>query len=164
MQFWHASWLAMGRFNRQLASVRELVRTSGTLHSARLGTQGAAWPLAQVSTGGDPDSIASALWNDEALLVTLINLKQNGNYSDLLCALQQDYHWDMQAHLLPAVNVSVPPAMLAQSGAIARGEDDRLASWDAFELVNATVRPLDKSEWALLPGKGLHGTDLLQLD
>jgi len=65
----------MGRFNRQVVAVRDFLRTSGTLHSAELGKQGAEWPLAQISTGGDPDSIASMLWNDEALAVTLISLK-----------------------------------------------------------------------------------------
>ena len=57
--------------------------------------------------------------------------------------------------------MTVPPAMLAyaeQAGMLAGA-----GAFDAFELVNATVRSLEASEWAYLPGKGQDGADLVQL-
>ena len=58
--------------------------------------------------GVDAKSIVQAICSSEAILVPLINLKNDGGYNDEGCAAGLNLHWKFNDHTLSVITVTVP--------------------------------------------------------
>lgn len=104
------SWERLGYLAREIGALREEYR------------QGDITGMAD--NHGDSNSIVELVRSPRALILVVININNNGGYSDLLCAIGSNEHWAQLPHTAN-VTVTVP----AGFGSIV----------DSFELVNATL-------------------------
>jgi hypothetical protein len=113
-----ASWATVGALLRAMGAMRELYRVGDiTGMATALSANGSA----------DASVIVELVRGPRALVLLLINIANDGGYSDLGCAVGLPLHWNMTAHTVAAVTVAVP----LDFGAIV----------DSFEVSNATVLP-----------------------
>jgi hypothetical protein len=113
------SWAELGVLGREIGAARELYRQGDLV----LG----------VDTGGDNASIVSLIQAPRALVLTLINIHNNGGYDDLTCGIGGDDHWKMLQHSVP-VSFQVPSGW---------ADPDATATpfADTFELSGGQVVP-----------------------
>lgn len=91
--------MEIGKFNKDIGAVREFLQ------------QGDCTDMLVNSDGlhTDAESVAQAIRSPEAILVPVINLKNDGGYNDEECAIGINEHWKFNPHTVKSVVVNVPP-------------------------------------------------------
>lgn len=99
----------------------------------------------------DSHSITQAIRSPEALLVTVINLKNDGGINDLQCELGKDMHWSISDHTVDKIDITVP----SDFGSVV----------DKFELRNGQISDIPSSMFtyngSISLGEDYHGTPLV---
>ena len=93
------TWKELGNINHDLRALKRFILEGDCTDMAR-STDGDDWHSAE--------SLVQAIRSREAILVPIINLKNNGGYSDLKCELGENVHWDTLPHGVTLVTVDVP--------------------------------------------------------
>lgn len=110
----------MANFNKDLSALREYVRTSDCTDMVH---------NSDGNTGSmHVHSIAQALRARTAILVPVINFKNDGGYSDALCEIGRNEHWEVSSHTVDSVVVTIP----ADFGSVV----------DKFEVRNGAIYDL----------------------
>jgi hypothetical protein len=113
-----ASWATLGVVMREIGALREVYRAGDI-------TQMVAATYANGT--GDPGVVADVIWSERALVVVLINVATvDGSYTDLACGIGLDQHWQLIAHAIDRLAITVPPGF---------------SIVDSFEVSNAAVVP-----------------------
>ena len=91
--------MEIGNFNKDIGAVRQYL------------LQGDCTDMLVNSDGLDVDaeSVAQAIRSPEAILVPVINLKNDGGYNDAECAIGINEHWKFNPHTVKHLVVTVPP-------------------------------------------------------
>ena len=58
--------------------------------------------------GWDTESLVQAIRSPSAILVPVINVKNDGGYNDEECAVGIDKHWKLNPHSVTKISVTVP--------------------------------------------------------
>jgi hypothetical protein len=133
------TWAAIGALSRESTALGELLRAGDI-------SGGAA---ALLSNGtADADVIAEATVSPLGIVVTLINLANDGGYTDLDCGVGLVQHWRILPHNIPSLAVTIPAGLCLR---------------DSFELSNATVLPGTVVPPFPAPG-GLCGPAVLRME
>ena len=96
------------------------------------------------SSDGDgvhAESIVQAIRSSEAILVPVINLKNDGGYNDEGCAVGLDLHWKFNDHTVDGITVTIP----TDFGTVV----------DMFEVRNGAIYNITNTDIQLV--KDLHG-------
>lgn len=95
------------------------------------------------SSDGDgvhAESIVQAIRSSEAILVPVINLKNDGGYNDEGCAVGLDLHWKFEDHKVDVITVTIP----SDFGTVV----------DMFEVRNGAIHNMTNTD--ILFEKDLH--------
>lgn len=115
------SWSTLGNLAREIGALRTVYR------------EGDATGMVQVD---DSNVLAELIFSPDALVLVLINIDNNGGYSDLSCSLGGNDHWNMNSHTVKNLQFTAPVGWAAASNGSA-------AFVDAFELQSASIIPID---------------------
>ena len=97
--------------------------------------------------GVDAKSIVQAIRSSEAILVPVINLKNNGGYNDEGCAAGLNLHWKFNDHTVSVITVTVP----TDFGTVV----------DMFEVKNGAIYNITNVDiWFKQLGKDHHGNSI----
>ena len=98
-QYYPDTWVEIGNFNRDIGAVRQYLQ------------QGDCTDMLTNSDGDDfgADSVAQVIRSLEAILVIVINLKNDGGYNDEECTIGINEHWKFNPHGVKLITVTVPP-------------------------------------------------------
>ena len=112
-----ATWSALGALTREITALAPLYCAGDV----------SGLVVARASNGSlDAQVLAEATLSPGGLVVTLINIANSGGYADLPCGIGLVQHWNVTAHVIDTVELTVPPGICLV---------------DSFELANATVLP-----------------------
>jgi len=97
--------------------------------------------------GVDAKSIVQAIRSSEAILVPVINLKNDGGYNDEGCAAGLNLHWKFNDHTVSVITVTVP----TDFGTVV----------DMFEVQNGAIYNITNVDtWFKQLGKDHHGNSI----
>lgn len=82
--------------------------------------------------GWDSESIVQAIRSPEAILVPVINLKNDGGYNDEGCAVGVNMHWKVLDHTVDEIDITIP----TDFGAVV----------DMFEVQNGVIYNVTNAE------------------
>lgn len=140
-KYYPKTWEEISDFNHDIGAVREYLR------------EGDCTDMVTSSDGDNADShsITQAIRSPEALLVTVINLKNDGGINDLQCELGKDMHWSISDHTVDKIDITVP----SDFGSVV----------DKFELRNGQISDIPSSMFtyngSISLGEDYHGTPLV---
>ena len=99
----------------------------------------------------DAHSITQAIRSREAILVTVINLKNDGGINDLQCEVGKNMHWSISDHTVDKIDITVP--------------NDFGSVVDKFELRNGQISDISSSMYvyneSISLGVDYHGNALV---
>ena len=97
--------------------------------------------------GFDAESIVQAIRSSEAILVPVINLKNDGGYNDEGCAAGLNLHWKFNHHTVSVITVTIP----TDFGTVV----------DMFEVQNGVIYNIPNAEpWFKQIGKDHKGNSI----
>lgn len=91
--------MEIGNFNKDIGAVREYLR-QGDCTDMVTTTDGGGW---------DTESLVQAIRAPSAILVPVINVKNDGGYNDEECAVGVNMHWKLNPHTVKQITVTIPP-------------------------------------------------------
>lgn len=98
-KYYPQTWVEIGNFNKDIGAVREYLR-QGDCTDMVITTDGDGW---------DTKSLVQAIRSPSAILVPVINVKNDGGYNDEECAVGVNMHWKLNPHSVTQINVTIPP-------------------------------------------------------
>jgi desulfoferrodoxin (superoxide reductase-like protein) len=122
-EYYGDTWDEIGKFNKDIGAVREYLR------------EGDCTDMVKSSDGSDyhANSIAQAIRSPEAIIVPVINLKNDGGMSSVECELGKDEHWNIKDHTVSAITVNIP--------------NDFGQVVDKFEVLNGKITNITGAEY-----------------
>jgi len=112
------SWATLGAMMREIGALREVYRAGDITQMAT---------ATHANGTSDTGVVVELIWSDRALVLVVINVATvDGSYTDLACGIGLDQHWQLIAHAIDRISITVPPAFQIV---------------DSFEVSNATVLP-----------------------
>ena len=135
-EYYPDTWTEIGKFNKDVGAVREYLR------------QGDCTDMVGTFDRDDweTESLVQAIRSPSAILVPVINVKNDGGYNDVECAAGVNEHWKLNPHSVTTISVTVP--------------HDFGSVVDMFEVQNGAI--VNVSSSAVSPvrlGAGLYGGD-----
>ncbi|KAA0150435.1 hypothetical protein FNF29_05238 [Cafeteria roenbergensis] len=134
-----ASWQLLGTKVREIGAARELYRL-GDL----------AGP---VDTGGSKDTVAELVASPRALVLLTMNVRNDGGYADITCAIGGNDHWKFLNNSIPVTFATPQGWPTSSSGGAASSAASASPFADAFELRGGAVIEVDGA-WSASPGPG----------
>ena len=97
-KYYPQTWVEIGNFNKDIGAVREYLR-QGDCTDMVVTTDGDDW---------NTESLVQAIRSPSAILVPVINVKNDGGYNDEECAVGINMHWKLNPHSVTQITVTVP--------------------------------------------------------
>ena len=92
-------------------------------------------------------SLTQAIRSQEAIIVPVINIKNEGGISDIGCGLGENLHWKLNPHTVDSIVVTIP----TDFGSVV----------DTFEVQNGAIINVQFELKQVSLGKDYHGRELL---
>ena len=97
--------------------------------------------------GWDTESLVQAIRSPTAILVPVIDVKNDGGYNDEGCAIGLNLHWKLDPHSVSQITVTIPPDF----GSVV----------DMFEVQNGQILNISSVSIShRLLGKDFHGDNI----
>ena len=139
-KYYHDTWKEIGKFNQDIGAVREYLR------------EGDCTDMVKNSDGDNGSyhvkSLSQAIRSRNAIIVPVINLKNEGEISDLKCEAGANEHWTIDDHGVDSIAIGIP----SDFGDIV----------DSFEVRDGKIYEISniKNETVSL-GTDYHGNELM---
>lgn len=98
-------------------------------------------------TGFHTNSITQTIRSQTAIIVPVINIKNDGGISDIECGIGQNLHWKLNSHTVDAITVTIP----SDFGSVV----------DKFEVQNGKILNVNAEFEQVVLGKNHHGENVL---
>lgn len=135
-QYYPDTWKEIGNFNRDIGAVREYLR-EGDCTDMYISTDG---------TDFHAHSLTQVIRSQEAIIVPVINIKNDGGISDIGCGLGENLHWKLDPHTVDTIVVTIP----TDFGKVV----------DTFEVRNGAIIKAQFDLEQVSLGKDYHGNEL----
>ena len=131
------TWKEIANFNKDIGAVREYLR-EGDCTDMFTTSDG---------TGFHTQSITQTIRSQTAIIVPVINVKNDGGMSDVECGLGQNLHWKLNPHTVDAITVTIP----SDFGSVV----------DKFEVQNGKILDVNAEFEQVVLGKDRYGESVL---
>ena len=98
-------------------------------------------------TGFHTESITQTIRSQQAIIVPVINVKNDGGISDIKCGIGQNLHWKLDPHTVDSITVTVP----TDFGSVV----------DKFEVQNGKILEVNADHEQTILGKDFNGEDMV---
>lgn len=97
--------------------------------------------------GFHTESITQVIRSQDALLVPVINVKNDGGINDPGCGLGEDLHWKLNSHTVDSIKIIIP--------------NDFGKVVDTFQVLNGDILDANIEIESATLGKDYYGNDLV---